>query len=258
MRVSLLRSAGVVGLATVGVFAAVVPAQADAPGAGSAYGASLSIIAPDGSTVVVAPTGKLAPSSTAGPTSASAADIDATQGRGEVYVQVAGIASGSARDSNTGNVTETGKVGSVALLTDSGGEMSEFVLVGADSMQATCATTAAGGITGSSTFTNTVGGLGEALTDTAHANTRIDLPSSVVKGTAVVNEQIMNSDGSLTVNALHITLTGGDLGTGEIILGSATCGKFQPLASAPAPAPSAPLRTLTEFLSRLLNTLPRL
>lgn len=55
----------------------------------------------------------------------------------------------------------------------------------------------------------------------------------------IVNEQIKHSDGSLTVNALHIKLLGGGvtgaLGKGDIVLASATCAK---VAGNPTTPPS--------------------
>jgi hypothetical protein len=43
--------------------------------------------------------------------------------------------------------------------------------------------------------------------------------------TVVLNEQIHNSNGSLTVNGVHITLLSGakSLGSGSVIISSATC-----------------------------------
>ena len=43
----------------------------------------------------------------------------------------------------------------------------------------------------------------------------------------IFNEQIKNNDGSLTVNAIHVKLLQGvlgSIGTGDIIISSATCG----------------------------------
>jgi hypothetical protein len=51
--------------------------------------------------------------------------------------------------------------------------------------------------------------------------------------TIVANEQIVNGDGSLTVNALHVTILGPN--GGDVILSSATCGP----AAAPVPMISA-------------------
>ncbi|MFI5606070.1 choice-of-anchor P family protein [Amycolatopsis sp. NPDC051903] len=49
--------------------------------------------------------------------------------------------------------------------------------------------------------------------------------------TLILNEQIHNPDGSLTVNAPHLKLLGGvvgALGSGDVILSSATCGPAAP------------------------------
>ena len=59
-------------------------------------------------------------------------------------------------------------------------------------------------------------------------NTKLDIPGAVpggpALGTLVLNEQIPNSDGSLTVRAAHLSIAQGPLGTTEAVLGSATCG----------------------------------
>jgi hypothetical protein len=61
-------------------------------------------------------------------------------------------------------------------------------------------------------------------------NTTVSLPGVA---TIVLNEQIVNGDGSLTVNGAHITIL--RQGGGDVILASATCGP----ASVPVPMISA-------------------
>jgi len=43
-------------------------------------------------------------------------------------------------------------------------------------------------------------------------------------GTLLVNEQITSPSGVLTVNALHLVLTGGTFGTGDVIVAQSRCG----------------------------------
>jgi hypothetical protein len=66
------------------------------------------------------------------------------------------------------------------------------------------------------------------LPETPAPNTKLDIPGAVpggpALGTLVLNEQVPNSDGSLTVRAAHLSIAQGPLGTTEAILGSATCG----------------------------------
>ncbi len=55
-------------------------------------------------------------------------------------------------------------------------------------------------------------------------NTKISL---LGLATITFNEQIQNADGSLTVNAVHITLNA-LVGQGDVVLASATCGPAAP------------------------------
>ncbi|MGK5532390.1 choice-of-anchor P family protein [Streptomyces sp. URMC 129] len=55
------------------------------------------------------------------------------------------------------------------------------------------------------------------LSETPAPNTTLELPDDL--GRVVLNEQITEADGSLTVNAFHLTL-----GDGELTLGSVNCG----------------------------------
>ncbi|MGI8535461.1 MAG: choice-of-anchor P family protein [Mycobacteriales bacterium] len=95
-------------------------------------------------------------------------------------------------------------------------------VLSADAVNAQCTSTTAGQ-TGSSSLTN-LRANGQPLANaTPGANTVVQ-----VQGLArvVLNEQITNPDGSLTVNGVHVTLLPAVIGQpgAEIILASVTCG----------------------------------
>jgi hypothetical protein len=101
--------------------------------------------------------------------------------------------------------------------------------LGADVISATCSATQAG-VTGSSILTGlaaTLAGIPIAI-GAVSTNTVINiaLPVGLI-ATLTLNEQLQNPDGGLTVNALHLRLLGGAIGSiasGEVIVASATCG----------------------------------
>jgi hypothetical protein len=59
-------------------------------------------------------------------------------------------------------------------------------------------------------------------------NTRLSIAVGLIQiGTLTLNEQLPTGDGGLTVNAIHLSLLGGVLGSigaGDVIVSSATCG----------------------------------
>lgn len=230
MRIDVLRHCGVVGVvAAAALFAAVAPADAVTPGEASAYGADASVsllagvLGQGGLTV---DTGRLAATNSAGPTSASSVDAPL---RGLVSARV--ITSQSHHDTTTGDVTADAKIVDAALpvlraLTGSTPTASVIT--------AQCRATASG-ITGSSDLADlNLGRLGDV--SAATPNLKVGVPGVVQ---VIADEQTHNADGSLTVNALHIKLLGRGLvhalGTGDIVLASATCG----------PATAVPTKTTT-------------
>lgn len=240
MRANLVRGAGAIGLAAAAVLLTTTSAVADPAGTGSAYGAEAQVsLLPGvlGQSGLTVATGQLAPSSTAGPTSASA--VDATL---KGLVSAKAITSSANHDQATGDVTATASVVDASLPVLAG-------VVGAvpsaSVITSRCHATA-DGITGSSDLANlNLGKLGTV--SAATPNLDLGVPGVV---RVVANEQIHHADGSLTVNALHITLLGGTLtgalGSGDIVLASSTCGQATPVTTTtsttttpPAPAPTS-------------------
>lgn len=234
MRINVLRSIGVLGLAAGALMAsALTPAAAATagPGQGSAFGASANVsLLPGVLNGITVNTGELAPSSSSGRTSNSVADVS-----------LKGLVTASAISSSSVHDTATGDVKSKASIVDATLPVLQTVVGSTPSasvISATCTSTASG-ITGSSEIVGLkLGALGTVPVN-APANTTLADPLGLVK--VIVNEQVTNADGSLTVNALHIKLLGGSalgaVGTGDIVLSSATCGKATTPPSAPAPAP---------------------
>ncbi|GAA1991816.1 choice-of-anchor P family protein [Amycolatopsis minnesotensis] len=235
MRVDLLRTGSVAGMAATALLLATVPVSAaTAAGAGSAYGASASVsLLPGvlGDKGLTVNTGKLAKSTTEGPTSASVADAPLKG------LLTAKAISSSAKHAESGGVTSTASIVDAALpvlAPLAGGDVSARVL------KAKCASTASG-VTGSSEIAGLDLGKIGAVPVATEPNRSVGLPGLVQ---VIVNEQIKHDDGSLTVNALHVKLLGGKetaaLGSGDVVLASATCGKATATkpSTTPSPAPT--------------------
>jgi hypothetical protein len=216
MRSRIVRRAGVLALAaTAALLAGTAPASA-ASGDGSAYGIKVDV------TLLGVPAvhaGPLAAASTNGPTSDSLVSA-AVPG-----VLTAGLINASAhKDTNTGAVTAEASTADVTLPL-----LSALGKVGAKLIAAKCMATQAGE-TGSATLTDAkLGSLGTLAVNPA-PNSTVDVKLPAVGNVAklILNEQIHNPDGSLTVNAVHLHLLGGHgigaLGDGDVIISSATCG----------------------------------
>lgn len=249
MLVRMLRAGGAVGVAAVAVLVlATAPADAITdPGVGSAYGASATVsllsgvLGPDGITV---DTGQLAATTTAGPTSASA--VDATL-KGLISAQV--ITSTATHDT-TGEVTASAKLVRVSLpvLAPLAGTTPVASVI-----SSRCHTTDTG-ITGSSTLAGLdLGKIGKVEVSTP--NLKIGIPGVLE---VITNEQIHHADGSLTVNALDITLLGGNLtgavGSGHIVLASSTCAP--PAAQTGGAGPTTIPATTTSTPGPVSDTAP--
>jgi hypothetical protein len=101
--------------------------------------------------------------------------------------------------------------------------------VGAKVIAAKCVATQSGEHGEATLADATLGKLG-ALDANPRPDTSISIkiPGAGNVATLILNEQIHHKDGSLTVDALHLHLLGGGyagaLGSGDVIISSATCG----------------------------------
>ncbi|MEC3980067.1 choice-of-anchor P family protein [Amycolatopsis sp. H20-H5] len=219
MRPILLRSGGLVVTATVAaLIATAVPASA-ATGGASAYGVQVTVTLLGQPAVTQTP---IPVANATGPTSASLASLT-----------VPGVLSASALQVNatqnptTGEDKSSATVGraTLGLLTAAAGGTAPS----ASAITATCDATQAGEQGSTTIGTLNLGTLGNGSVGANIApNTTIALHvGTITIATLVLNEQIHNPDGSLTVNGLHLTLLTGGLGaigSGDVILSSATCG----------------------------------
>lgn len=234
MRIDVLRQCAVVGaVATAGLLAAVTPAGAVPAGDASAYGAQVdvSLLAGVlGTNGLDVDSGRLAASDSSGPTSAS--EVDAGL-RGLVSAQA--VTSASAHDPNSGEVTAQAKLVHVTLpvLAAVAGATPTASVITSE-----CHATSAGSTAGSDLADLNLGRIGDV--SAATPNLTVGIPGVL---RVVANEQVRHADGSLTVNALHITLLGGGVtgavGRGDIVLASSTCGPATTVTPA-TPAPTKP------------------
>lgn len=225
MKTHLLRRGGVLAAVVASVvLAGSVPASA-AAGDGSAYGVNVDVTLLGSPAVHLGP---LAAANTSGPTASTFAAVSAAG------ILTTGVINTSAvRDDNSGAVTAIANTAAVAV------PLLKIPLgtVGAKAIEAKCVATQAG-IVGSSTFAEAkLGSLGD-IPVTPAANTTFQVGAGPLNvATVILNEQVSNPNGSLTVNALHVKLLGAalaPLGSGDLIVSSATCGPAglpMPLAS---------------------------
>ncbi|ATY09447.1 hypothetical protein CU254_02345 [Amycolatopsis sp. AA4] len=220
MKRHLVRRGGMLAVVVASIaLAGAAPASA-APGDGSAYGVNVNVTLLGQPAVHLGP---LAAANTNGPTENTAVSANVPG------VLTTGVINTSAvRDDNSGAVTSKASVADVGLplLKAAVGN------VGAKAVEAVCTATQEG-VKGSTTLVGAnLGSLGN-VDATPAANTQLKVQVGPLHvATLILNEQIKNSDGSLTVNALHLKLLGGDalgaLGSGDVILSSATCGPAAP------------------------------
>ncbi|HEV8562392.1 MAG TPA: choice-of-anchor P family protein [Actinophytocola sp.] len=190
---------------------AAAPASADV-GDGSAFAAKVNLTIPLGSPVNVGP---LAVSNTNGPTSASVASLDAG------LISAGVMETSAVHDEATGEVKASASTANVKIALGALGGTVGLI-------QASCSATQGQDqdpITGTSSLAN-VNLAGITLPLNPAPNTKIDL---LGLATLVLNEQIVNpDDGSLTVNAFHLTVNVLGVASGEVIISSATCGPATP------------------------------
>lgn len=209
MRMRFVRRGGAIGaVVAAALVLGAMPASA-APGDGSAFAAQVSVTLLGAPAVNVGP---LAPSSTSGSPSASLASIDAAG------LVTAGVVNTSATlDEATGVVTAHADLANVGLALGTALGLTGTIEAVAADCQATQA-----GVTGSSTLAG-VQIAGISVPVNPPPNTGVDIGLAKV----VFNEQIMNPDGSLTVNAIHI-YANAVAATADIILAQARCGPAAP------------------------------
>ncbi|WP_309114151.1 choice-of-anchor P family protein [Saccharothrix sp.] len=212
MRVRMTGLAGLTALAAL--LAGATPASA-APGDASAYAAKLELALLGGSAVSAGP---FAAADANGPTSGTFAAVDVPG------VLKTGVLDASAtRDDKTGGVHSRAVTADVRLdlLASAAGPIT------AEVVEARCDATQKGVTGGSELVGLSLGKLGTVDAEPA-PNTVVDVDLLGVDiAKLVFNEQIRNKDGSLTVNAVHLTLIGGvlgALGSGDVVVSSATCG----------------------------------
>ena len=212
MRVRMTGLAGVIAIAALLVGAA--PASA-APGDASAYGARLNVTLLGNPAVNAEP---FAAANANGPTQNTFAGVDLTG-----ILKTGVINASASRDEKSGGVYSRASTADVRvdLLSKVTGKIS------AELVEAECTATQKG-LSGKSKLAGVnLGKLGQVNADPA-PNTVLDVELAGIKIAEVIfNEQYKNDDGSLTVNAIHIKLLQGKLGsigTGDVIISSATCG----------------------------------
>jgi hypothetical protein len=219
MKSSLVRRGGLLAAVVASfVLAGAAPASA-APGDGSAYGVKVDVTLLGQPAVHVGP---LAAASTAGPATSTLANATVPG------ILTAGvIATEAKRDENSGAVTAKATTADVGL------PLLKAALgtVGVKAVEAVCTATQEG-VKGSSTLADAKLGSVGAVDANPAPNTQIKVGLAGINiATVILNEQIKNKDGSLTVNALHVKLLGGVVGTlgaGDVIVSSATCGPAAP------------------------------
>jgi hypothetical protein len=156
--------------------------------------------------------GVLSQIAVANPNGTSAACAGAVGTNGVIQIGPNGVCTG------TGGIT-----GGVTV------NLQGLATIRADVLLAQCTASSTGAPTGSATIVNAnaflLGApLPIAITPTTAANQGpINIPGLA---TVFLNEQVTNPDGSLTVNALHVQLLPGALGTtgADVVVGSVTCG----------------------------------
>ncbi|MFE9746301.1 choice-of-anchor P family protein [Saccharothrix saharensis] len=212
MRVRMTRRAAVAGLAAVAALVVAAAPASAAPGDASAHGARLDLSLPGRDAVSAGP---FAAAGANGPTTGTFATVDLP-----AVLRTGVLDTSASRDDKTGGVgswASTADVRLDLLAKVTGGLSAELV-------EAECAATQKGVLGKAKLVGLDLGRLGEVGSEPA-PNTAVtaDLLGADV-ARVVLNEQVRNGDGSLTVNALHVTLLGGPLGSGDLVVSSATCG----------------------------------
>jgi hypothetical protein len=241
MRTTMLRAGSLAGLAAVflatGATGATGASAEDTGVTGTAFGASAEVsllpgVLKDlaGGKGITVETGKLASSSSAGPTSANVADVP-LKGLVTAKAISSSVVSDSASVASKASIVEA----TLPVLAAVAGRTPTARLI-----SARCGS-AEGKVAGSSDLAGVnLGRLG-TIPAAAAPNTRLGIPGVVE---VIVNEQNQRFDGGLDVTALHVKLLGGDatgaLGSGDVRLASVTCGPSKEQAPQAPPRPESP------------------
>lgn len=216
MRLRIARRGGLlVVVAIAALVAGALPASA-APGDGSAYGVRVDVKLLGVSAVQAGP---LSAASTNGPTVGHLATVNVAG-----IVSTGVINTSAKRDDQTGAVSSDANTADVALPL-----LAAIGHVEAKAVDAHCTATQQG-VSGSTSIVGAdLGTLGAVAANPApNSIIAVALPGIGNIATIILNEQIHNQDGSLTVNAIHLKLLGsglvGTIGSGDVIISSATCG----------------------------------
>jgi len=155
-----------------------------------------------------------------------------------VGLAVGPFATSSTLTATTGGDPSTGNANASATVEQLGVTLGPTATAALTGVNSTCTATPSGA-TGSGTIASgsvTVLGVPITLAANAGKNTAVSVPGIA---SIVLNEQSTDSNGVLTVNAVHITLLGG---TGaDVIIGHAQCGGAPPAVVNPTPMISAPV-----------------
>lgn len=214
-----IRGPAVVGIMVVAsLMSGALPASA-APGDGTANGGSVNVTLL-GQPAVVVPPIAVANTLPAGP-----------EDNGVASVGVPGILSTGVITTHAHRDDLTGVVDAFAETANVNIPLFALNPITATAIRADCLATQQGN-SGSTTLTNiNLGALGVVAANPA-PNTTINVNVLGIQiAQLIFNEQINNPDGSLTVNALHIVLIGGvlgSIGSGDVIVSQATCGPAAP------------------------------
>ncbi|MFD5830401.1 choice-of-anchor P family protein [Lentzea sp. NPDC060358] len=210
------RMTGLAGVVAIAALLAVASPASAAPGDASAYGAKADVTLLGSPAINVGP---FAPANVNGPQTQNTTIGVNVPG----VLQTGAITTFTSRDDNSGAVYSRASTADLAsgLLAPATGNISAGAVV------AECSATQQG-VVGTTTLTNVnLGSLGQ-VGATPAPNTKLDVRLLGIKiGEVTFNEQIQNGDGSLTVNAVHIRLLPGvlgSLGSGDVYISSATCG----------------------------------
>ncbi|MER5263554.1 choice-of-anchor P family protein [Actinosynnema sp. NPDC002837] len=215
MRVPMTCRASTAGLVAVAALVVGAAPASAAPGDASARGARLDLSLTGRDAVSAGP---FAAADADGPTTATFAGVDLPDA-----LKTGVINASASRDDKTGGVGSRASAADVRL------DLLSTATVSAELVEAECAATQKG-LTGQTQFVGLDLGRLDWVGARPAPNTTVDVDLAEV----VLNEQVRNADGSLTVNAVHVTLSGASGPVGDLVLSSATCGP----AGLPIPAAS--------------------